>query len=614
MPYKTKYGSHYHMEEGCHGATIPCDTNGLEPCSDCCGTKGDGGAAGGSSGGSAGGAPTGGFGESASYEVPQDGGATSDGPSSVDEEQETTIKLSDGSSVVSGPDGIRYIIDADGVTSLAWGNEKVEELSDGSLVLGKQGYNTTLLEDGNMAVADEDGYVCFIRDGKDNTWAIAPYGATIATGSNGKPRLETPPPMDEETRRAVEERIAAHSARGPFGPPQEKSIRQHGRAFISSMLGRIASLGLPVEDALNVQSRASAALADLKTRRTAVRRGQFLTGLAKRVLSGRARLTAPLITGVRRMPMKKIMPRLRLNAIGRANETNGNRVLRQIMRQYGCDRREADAVRAVRRETDLHDRQNNVEAYIRSREGRPIPGGKGRRYTREGLVRAGITAAVRQETQAYGKDVLDDADLTTDESIFLAREIRTRLEENGYADKIDEELISKIRSEQGLAEGEETVLTLALRSAMVASNYRKNIAPNRAREAERRRLAQSRPNTRRPPRRPGTEENQPQGQSQTNTRRPPRRPGTEEELQGQPQPNMRRPPRRPGTEEEPQGQSRPNTRRPPRRPGTEEEPQQSQSRPNMRRPPRRPGTEEEPQGQSRPNTRRPPRRPGTETA
>lgn len=38
MPYyRTIYGTHYHMEYGCHGATIACDTNGLTPCSDCCG-------------------------------------------------------------------------------------------------------------------------------------------------------------------------------------------------------------------------------------------------------------------------------------------------------------------------------------------------------------------------------------------------------------------------------------------------------------------------------------------------------------------------------------------------------------------------------------------------
>lgn len=37
MPYRTQYGSHYHMTLGCHGATIPCDTKGLTPCADCCG-------------------------------------------------------------------------------------------------------------------------------------------------------------------------------------------------------------------------------------------------------------------------------------------------------------------------------------------------------------------------------------------------------------------------------------------------------------------------------------------------------------------------------------------------------------------------------------------------
>lgn len=36
MPFKTPYGKHFHMIEGCHGATIPCNDDGLEPCSDCC--------------------------------------------------------------------------------------------------------------------------------------------------------------------------------------------------------------------------------------------------------------------------------------------------------------------------------------------------------------------------------------------------------------------------------------------------------------------------------------------------------------------------------------------------------------------------------------------------
>lgn len=54
MPFKTQYGKHYHMTQGCHGATIPCSMEGLEPCSDCCdGSQGAGGP-GGSAGGGAG--------------------------------------------------------------------------------------------------------------------------------------------------------------------------------------------------------------------------------------------------------------------------------------------------------------------------------------------------------------------------------------------------------------------------------------------------------------------------------------------------------------------------------------------------------------------------------
>lgn len=41
MPYRTPYGTHYHMTEGCCGATEACgSTEGLAPCSICCGVGG----------------------------------------------------------------------------------------------------------------------------------------------------------------------------------------------------------------------------------------------------------------------------------------------------------------------------------------------------------------------------------------------------------------------------------------------------------------------------------------------------------------------------------------------------------------------------------------------
>ena len=43
MPFKTEYGTHYHVIEGCHGADIPCDTKGLSPCTDCCSNTGGSG-------------------------------------------------------------------------------------------------------------------------------------------------------------------------------------------------------------------------------------------------------------------------------------------------------------------------------------------------------------------------------------------------------------------------------------------------------------------------------------------------------------------------------------------------------------------------------------------
>lgn len=59
MPWKTKFGTHYHETYGCASgrATIPCDTKGLLPCSICCGggAKGAGGST--SAGGAGAGSP-----------------------------------------------------------------------------------------------------------------------------------------------------------------------------------------------------------------------------------------------------------------------------------------------------------------------------------------------------------------------------------------------------------------------------------------------------------------------------------------------------------------------------------------------------------------------------
>lgn len=51
MPYKTRYGSHYHETYGCCGATEPCGSAaGLAPCSICCGKPGGSGGSGNSQG------------------------------------------------------------------------------------------------------------------------------------------------------------------------------------------------------------------------------------------------------------------------------------------------------------------------------------------------------------------------------------------------------------------------------------------------------------------------------------------------------------------------------------------------------------------------------------
>lgn len=57
MPYRTPYGSHYHEKYGCCGATEACGTDGLEPCSICCGDASHGGGGGAPSAAGAGSMP-----------------------------------------------------------------------------------------------------------------------------------------------------------------------------------------------------------------------------------------------------------------------------------------------------------------------------------------------------------------------------------------------------------------------------------------------------------------------------------------------------------------------------------------------------------------------------
>lgn len=61
MPFRTKFGKHYHFKHGCHGADILCGTKGLSPCADC--VKGTGAGASGMSGQPAGGGTAGEGGE-----------------------------------------------------------------------------------------------------------------------------------------------------------------------------------------------------------------------------------------------------------------------------------------------------------------------------------------------------------------------------------------------------------------------------------------------------------------------------------------------------------------------------------------------------------------------
>ena len=121
MPYKTKYGTHYHMTEGCCGATEPCgSTDGLSPCSRCCDT-GQGGAD--SSG--IGGMPLGGNPSGSS-----DGAYEATSETSGQDQRDDTKSYLDGAAEMarSGTDGNAPLPDVTGDDVAKWvGDEKPED-------------------------------------------------------------------------------------------------------------------------------------------------------------------------------------------------------------------------------------------------------------------------------------------------------------------------------------------------------------------------------------------------------------------------------------------------------------------------------------------------------
>lgn len=227
MPFKTKHGSHYHMTEGCHGATIPCDTTGLTPCSDCCGKASAGGHGESQSIGIGGGSGfAGDTGEYVADDTRQDasGAIPSASPAVAERQAAFAAALQSGSlaggfGLDASVPSVMGPIDPDALASL------------GQMSL-----------DGNMASAPAPPIPPMPGNAGDGGFTIAPNGEIIRGGDTKGPRIAERfdavaavrvggPDYAEKVRHDLVKRIDSEIDRMPDGSERERTRREAQRAW-----------------------------------------------------------------------------------------------------------------------------------------------------------------------------------------------------------------------------------------------------------------------------------------------------------------------------------------------------------------------------------------------
>ena len=465
MPFKTKYGSHYHETQFCCGASIPCSsTEGLSPCSLCCGKSAKGGSAGGTGGG-----PSSASGAGAAFAA-----ASGDDPQVVV-----------GSYAMPDGGGISDAM-ADNIRAATGG-------MDPSAFVKEDGTYTLVDMRGNKATLHPDGRVELSKGSGIEVELISdePVEGPVADDAAGLPaKGESSASTEDERSKQLDDMVKwwaeTHGPGKPFDPVREQLHARAAEASVAERVSESKDVPTPLATMENASDTAHDLLESSPFRKELLDKAKSLAKIGAKAGVPGAGLFLPVLDVVGKIPVSALRG-LHIVSQDMRNRISHSRSVRCMMRKERCDRFTAECLCAWAREKQLKAAQSASASIIK--EDLIVKSATNPSISVDDIVFEdvfNISARLRS-----GRWIVNEKLYKPHQTLALARVLQQRLEQEGYGDKVTPDILRRMRDEEGLAPGEESAATLALRGLMAEHDFRVGTAKRAARRWSRMKAAKS---------------------------------------------------------------------------------------------------------------------------
>ena len=465
MPFKTKYGSHYHETQFCCNASIPCSsTEGLLPCSLCCGKSAKGESPAGTS----------------------DSTAAASGAGAA-----LATGVGDDSQVVVGS----YTVPGDGISETTLDSIRAATGGMDPSAFEQEGGAYAITDaQGNRATFHPDGTVEFVKGAGTEVEAISEQrpdgeratGDVASLPAKGESSAAT---ADERARQLddiVKWWAETHGPGKPFDPIRE---RLHARAEEASIAERVSeSKDVPTSLATmeNASDTAHDLLESSPFRKELLDKARGLAEIGAKAGVPGAKLLLPVLDIVGKIPISSLRG-LHIVSADARNRISHSRAVHRMMQRERCDRFTAECLCAWAREKQLKAAQSASASIIKedlAAKRASNPSASADDIVFEDVFN--ISARLRS-----GRWIVNEKLYKPHQTLALARVLQQRLEQEGYGDKINSDILARMKEEEGLGDGEESAATLALRGVMADHDFRVGTAKRAARRWSRMKAAKT---------------------------------------------------------------------------------------------------------------------------